>query len=123
MRNVQLSYINLFVSDLGQALRFYAETLGFELLFEDAEFGYASFQTGPVRLALAATEDAALVGRHTGIGFAVDDLIAAHKTLADKGVEFSMPPEKQPWGGFMAMFLDPDGNSFYLDQVDLKAHA
>ena len=33
-----------------------------------------------------------------------------------------MPPEKQPWGGFMAMFLDPDGNSFYLDQVDLKAH-
>ena len=83
MRNVQLSYINLFVSDLGQALRFYAETLGFELLFEDAEFGYASFQTGPVRLALAATEDAALIGRRTGIGFAVDDLIAAHKTLAE----------------------------------------
>ena len=122
MRNVQLSYINLFVSDLGQAVRFYSQTLGFELLFEDAEFGYASFQTGPVRLAVAATDDAALIGRHTGIGFAVDDLIAAHKTLADKGVEFSMPPEKQPWGGFMAMFLDPDGNSFYLDQVDLKAH-
>ena len=123
MCSVQLSYINLFVSDLGQAVRFYRETLGFELLFEDADFGYASFQTGPVRLAVAATDDEALVGRHTGIGFAVDDLIAAHKALADKGVAFSMPPEKQPWGGFMAMFLDPDGNSFYLDQVDLKAHA
>ena len=120
---MKLSYINLFVSNLGQAVRFYTETLGFELLFEDADFGYASFQTGPVRLAVAATEDEALVGRHTGIGFAVDDLVAAHKALADKGVEFSMLPEKQPWGGFMAMFQDPDGNSFYLDQVDLEAHA
>ena len=29
-----------------------------------------------------------------------------------------MPPERQPWGGFMAMFRDPDGNTFYLDQLD-----
>lgn len=118
-----LSYINIFVRDLGQAVRFYSETLGFEVLFEDADFGYASFQTGPVRLAVAATDDEALVGRHTGIGFAVDDLIAAHQALAEKGVEFSSPPQDQPWGGFMAILLDPDGNSFYLDQVDLEAHA
>ena len=120
---VQLSYVNIFVRDLGGAVRFYGEVLGFEVLFEDADFGYASFQTGPVRLAVAATDDEALVGRHTGIGFAVDDLTAAHQALTEKGVEFSSPPQKQPWGGFMAMLLDPDGNSFYLDQVDLKAHA
>ena len=123
MRSVHLSYINVFVRDLGRAVRFYSETLGFEVLFEDADFGYASFQTGRVRLAVAATDDEALVGRHTGIGFAVDDLIAVHQALADKGVEFSSPPEKQPWGGFMAILLDPDRNSFYLDQVDLKSHA
>jgi predicted enzyme related to lactoylglutathione lyase len=28
-----------------------------------------------------------------------------------------MAPTKQPWGGFMAMFVDPDGNVFYLDQL------
>ena len=28
-----------------------------------------------------------------------------------------MPPTQQPWGGFMAMFTDPDGNVFYLDQL------
>ena len=123
MRNMNLSYINIFVRDLGRAVRFYGEKLGLEVVFEDADFGYASFQTGPVRLAVAATDDEALLGRHTGIGFAVEDLVAAHQALAEKGVDFSMPPEKQPWGGFMAMFLDADGNSFYLDQVDPHSHA
>jgi predicted enzyme related to lactoylglutathione lyase len=28
-----------------------------------------------------------------------------------------MAPSKQPWGGYMAMFADPDGNIFYLDQA------
>jgi len=28
-----------------------------------------------------------------------------------------MKPSKQPWGGFMAMFADPDGNTFYLDEI------
>ena len=26
-----------------------------------------------------------------------------------------MAPQKQPWGGYMGMFADPDGNVFYLD--------
>jgi len=34
-----------------------------------------------------------------------------------KGVRFTMEPEKQPWGGFMGMFADPDGNVFYLDEL------
>jgi predicted enzyme related to lactoylglutathione lyase len=28
-----------------------------------------------------------------------------------------MSPSKQPWGGYMALFADPDGNIFYLDSV------
>jgi predicted enzyme related to lactoylglutathione lyase len=28
-----------------------------------------------------------------------------------------MGPGKMPWGGYMAMFMDPDGNEFYLDQL------
>lgn len=28
-----------------------------------------------------------------------------------------MTPSKQPWGGYMAMFADPDGNIFCLDTV------
>ncbi len=26
-----------------------------------------------------------------------------------------MGPGKMPWGGSMAMFVDPDGNEFYLN--------
>jgi len=39
--------------------------------------------------------------------------------LIKNGVEFTMTPTHQPWGGFMAMFKDPDGNTFYLDQPNV----
>ena len=45
------------------------------------------------------------------------DLDAAHAELSGKGVQFSMGPGKMPWGGYMAMFKDPDGNEFYLNQT------
>ncbi len=60
--------------------------------------------------------------RHTGIGFVVGDLDAAHAELAARGVRFTQAPTRQPWGGYMALFTDPDGNVFYLDQVDQTAH-
>ena len=28
-----------------------------------------------------------------------------------------MEPAKQPWGAVMALFEDPDGNVFYLDEL------
>ena len=114
---MRLSYINVFVRDFERALAFYQDVLGLAVQHQDPSFGYAAFKMGPVGLAIAATDDNKLLGRHTGIGFAVEDLIASHRALAAKGVAFSMPPEKQPWGGFMAIFEDADGNSFYLDQV------
>ncbi|MYE83616.1 MAG: hypothetical protein F4X36_17595 [Gammaproteobacteria bacterium] len=30
---------------------------------------------------------------------------------------FTRPPTREPWGGYMAIFADPDGNTYYLDQV------
>ena len=34
-----------------------------------------------------------------------------------RGVAFESPPTRQPWGGYMAIFENPDGNLFYLDQL------
>ena len=34
--------------------------------------------------------------------------------LMAKGVNFTAPLAKQPWGGMMAQFADPDGNIFML---------
>jgi predicted enzyme related to lactoylglutathione lyase len=95
---------------------------GLGLQFAQSDFGYASFDAGPVRLGLAQIdaedeEQSELTVRQTGFGFAVGDLTAAHAELEGRGVSFTMKPSKQPWGGFMAMFADPDGNTFYLDEI------
>jgi uncharacterized glyoxalase superfamily protein PhnB len=45
----------------------------------------------------------------------VHDVDAVYEDLLGKGVEFTMPPTKQPWGGTLALFKDLDGNVFYLD--------
>ena len=118
---VQITYVNVFVADLEQATKFYRDSLGMQLQFSSPEHGYASFAAGSVRLgvALPGSEHAALVGRHTGVGFEVADLEAEYARLSGLGVRFTLAPTRQPWGGFMAMISDVDGNVFYLDQVSV----
>jgi len=116
---ISIGYVNVFVDDLDRAIDFYGRTLGLKLEHADPEHGYASFDAGSVRLGLAAVsgEQAKLAGRHTGVGLAVDDLEAEHERLVDLGVDFEMPPTRQPWGGYMALLEDPAGNLLYLDEV------
>jgi predicted enzyme related to lactoylglutathione lyase len=116
---MHISYVNVFVSDLSRAVSFFRDTVGLPLEFSSPEHGYASFDAGNIRLgiALPGPGNVELVGRHTGIGFEVADLEAEHARLSGLGVLFTMPPTRQPWGGFMALISDPDGNIFYLDQV------
>jgi predicted enzyme related to lactoylglutathione lyase len=121
---VKLAYVNVFVSDLKRSVEFFESTLGLELKLRDEEHGYASLSAGPVSLGLAVAgpDHQELVGGHTGIGFDVEDLEAEHRRLVERGVAFPMAPSRQPWGGFLALMADPDGNVFYLDQID-AAHA
>ena len=120
---MKLLYVNVYVTNLERSVQFFEKTLGLELQFKDAGFGYASLDAGPIRMGLAQIDaedepSRALVGRQTGVGFAVPDLEATHSELASRGVEFTMTPAKQPWGAKMAMFADPDANVFYLDELD-----
>lgn len=121
MPELTISYVNVYVSDLDKAASFYRDTLGLTPTIEDASFGYLGFAAGSVRLGVARvdpeSEQADLIGRHTGVGFAASDVSKTAAELGALGVNFTMPPSKQPWGGFMAMFSDPDGNVYYLDQL------
>ena len=116
---MQIAYVNIFVTNLDRAIAFYREELGLEVEHSAPEHGYASLSAGPIRLGLAVADadQQDLVGRHTGIGLAVSDLEKQYAHLLGRGVVFSMPPTRQPWGGFMALVDDPDGNKFYLDQI------
>jgi len=116
---VEIAYVNVFVRDLGRAVAFYRDVLGLVPERADPDHGYASFRAGPVQLGLAVpgAEQRGLVGGHTGVGFSVGNLELEHARLAALGVPFPMPPARQPWGGFMGLFADPDGNVFYLDEI------
>jgi len=112
---MKIGYANIFVSNIGESITFYRDVLGLKLNQADATHGYASFDAGPISFGIAQTDDASLIGRHTGLGFIVDDIDAVYGALKDKGVHFELPPTRQPWGGTLALFADPDGNIHYLD--------
>lgn len=112
---MRLAYVNVSVSDLDRSVSFFRDRIGFPLKFADAEFGYAEFDTPGAGFALV--RDPPSAGRHTGIGFTVEDLDAAYARLSGADVEFTRPPTHEQWGGYMAIFADPDGNTFYLDQI------
>ena len=113
---IKLKCANVSVTDFNRSLDFYQTTLGLPLLSADPKFGYASFAAGTASLAIVRDTEGTRVGRHTGIGLCVADLDVAYTRLAAAGVLFTMQPSQQPWGGYMSMFADPDGNVFYLDQ-------
>lgn len=100
-------------------MAFYRDVLEFPLTFADADMGWAQFQLGPCYLGLERcdptdAEAQELVGRFVGTSIEVDDIHRVYQHLRDKGVEFTAAPAKQPWGGTLAHFKDPEGNVFTL---------
>lgn len=101
------------------AVRFYRDVVEFPVAFLSEDAGWAEFDLGAARLALERCdpedpEAAGLVGRFVGVSVQVDDIMDVYETLSGRGVEFLGPPERQPWGGTLAHFRDPDGNVITL---------
>ena len=114
----RIGYINLHVHDLEQEVAFFRDVVGLELQFRDDSFHFARFEAG-IGFAVASGGGQApaepLPDRLSGIGFVVEDVDAAYREMKARGARFTMEPSRQPWGGYMAMFADPEGNLFYLD--------
>jgi predicted enzyme related to lactoylglutathione lyase len=113
-------YATVFVKDFPRALAFYRDTLGLPLRFADETYGHASFATEGALFALQRVEGEqakTFAGRHTGVGFGTKDLDSEHARLKAKGVNFTQEPKRMPWGGYLSLFADPDGNVLYLDQL------
>lgn len=114
--------IRVFTGNLVDATAFYRDALGMKLAIEDEAM--AVFDTGGTKLMLEVIDPeeegaAELVGRFTGLSFAVRDIRAAFAGLSERGVSFDGRPEIQPWGGALAHFFDPDGNVLTLVQYPL----
>ncbi|MEO1191040.1 MAG: VOC family protein [Pseudomonadota bacterium] len=103
----------IFVSNLAEARSFYAHTLSLPISFETEDA--LGFDAG-IQIIVELDDGAhpGLQGRFTGLSFSTENLGADYDALRARGVQFVAPPEEQPWGGSLAHFLDPSGNTLTL---------
>ena len=104
------------VSNLDSALEFYNEILGLPVQLNSKESNW--IELGPpephckIALYVPSVHDKRQPGGGTGIVLDTDSIYEFHRRLVDGGVKFKLKPQRQQWGGLMAIFLDPDGNEF-----------
>jgi catechol 2,3-dioxygenase-like lactoylglutathione lyase family enzyme len=133
----QLSYVQVWVHDQDEALRFYTEKLGMELredvtVPEMGNFRWLSVGV-PGQDDVAITlmdipgppvfeeetrqkiQDLLARGASGGLFFTTDDAQTAYEQLKSRGVEFTQEPTEQPYG-IDAGFRDPSGNHFRMTQ-------
>ena len=118
----------VFVSDQGQAVKFYSEMLGFDIMvnmpFKGGKWIEVAPQGSETTLSLMVPNSKMLppedveaakngIGTSTGIWFYSDNIHSEFEELKKKGVDITVP-EQQDWGGFMSRVKDPDGNAFSL---------
>jgi len=103
---MKLNYVIEFVADMGHAVKFYRDVLGLPLKFESP--GWSEFSTGETSLALHPASEKNPAGS-IELGFNVTNLEKFHQEMSAKGVQFSMPPTKQDFGGILAQFVDSEG--------------
>ncbi|MEQ8968043.1 MAG: VOC family protein [Azospirillaceae bacterium] len=115
---MRLYGVRLFVDDIAAARTFYGGTLGLPVAWDMAEMDAVGYAVGEsVIIVEREAPDgpyAGLIGRFAGVSLMVGDIEATYRDLSAKGVVFTDPPEKQPWGGTLAHFRDPAGNTLTL---------
>lgn len=112
----RINWLEVKVTDIKEAVAFYRDVLG--LRVKQEWHNYVIFDLlGTLTFAIML---GGKKGRKEGapnIYFAVENLDAEYKSLKNKGVSFVEPPKKQYWGGYAALFADPDENLLYLVEV------
>jgi len=114
-----LKFMSIPVADQDRALKFYTEKLGFKVA-TDQEMApgrrWIELRLGKAesRLVLFTMDgEEGRVGTRMNCALACDDVEATWRQLSERGVEFTAPPTKQPWGTF-AIMKDSEGNQFVL---------
>jgi predicted enzyme related to lactoylglutathione lyase len=107
------------VKDQAQALDFFTKKLGFEVRTDEpmgpnARWIEVGLPGSDVSLALWTPPGLEnRIGTFSQIVFQCEDVFATAEELRKKGVNITQEPKDQP-GGVMALFTDPDGNTFVL---------
>jgi len=112
----KLFAICLLVDDFEKSLSFYKDTLGLKINSQESKF--ADFKLEGTSLEIFQKDEATAMfpkenmkqGGGNLIGFQVDDVEKACKSLEAKGVKIFEGPKTTDWGETVAYFKDPDGH-------------
>ncbi len=108
----------IYTEQLEPMVRFYRDVLGLEP--RHVKERTANFQWDDFKLTIGLHDEVRGPNADPNrlmVNFRVDDIHAVHRRLVEAKVTFSRPPEQEPWGGWLATFQDPDGNTLQLLQV------
>lgn len=134
MTNISVQFIPVTVLDVDEALAFYRDGLGLEVVSDvsNAGFRWVSLSVpaqGGLNLVLSAPgagrsdEDAQALGELVakgamgGLVLTVPDLDSLFESLSASGAEVLQEPMKQPWGPRDCAFRDPSGNMVRINQA------
>jgi catechol 2,3-dioxygenase-like lactoylglutathione lyase family enzyme len=107
--------IQMGVSNLDRAIRFYTEVLGFELTERRDDLKFAHIATNVPGLQIGLNEIADPKGTGSAVlNISVKDVAVARKTLEARGVVFRGETVVIPGKVALAPFADPDGNTLRL---------
>jgi predicted enzyme related to lactoylglutathione lyase len=113
-----VKFVSIPTYDQERALKFWTERAGFRILTDqqfDEKQRWIELRVGSseTRFVLFTMDKGPQPGGQFNGALACDSVEQTYQEMVAKGVEFTAPPQKQPWGTF-AIFTDPDGNQFVL---------
>jgi lactoylglutathione lyase len=112
----RVNWLEIKVTDMKKAIAFYRDILGLKIKQEWSN--YVIFDLpGTLTFAVMLGGKKGRKEAMPNVYFAVENVDKEYEALKEKGVKFVESPKKQYWGGYAAVFADPDENLFYLTQV------
>ena len=117
----RIRFASVTVTNIDEAVDFYLNKLGFQVqvempLPEGNRFVMVVPPGGGASLVFSLPLPGKTHVPTSNISFETNDVMSTYTELSAKGVKFSRTPAKTPWGGVEAMFVDPFGNAFLLQQ-------
>lgn len=110
------------VTNLDRSIKWYADHLGFTLLYKIDDMAWAEMATEVNRVNLGLGQVEHITGRgNVKLTFGVKDIEKARSILEAKGVKFEGPTINIPEMVKLATFFDPDQNVVMFYQ-DLQNH-